>query len=128
MRIANYERPVNLLEIAQRSAKKPEEKKTGADSFKEMFSRELARDRNVAFSRHARQRLYSRGIELGDETLSRIADAIDKAGAKGSKETLILTDDSALVVSVENRTIVTALDREGLREGIVTSIDSAIIL
>ncbi|UCD18666.1 MAG: flagellar protein, partial [Candidatus Zixiibacteriota bacterium] len=30
--------------------------------------------------------------------------------------------------SVENRTIVTALHRDNLREGIVTSIDSAIIL
>jgi flagellar operon protein len=93
-----------------------------------MFSTELAANRGVQFSKHASQRLHSRGIELTDEDLSRIANAIDKAEGKGSRETLILTDDVALVVSIENRTVITAFDREHLREGVVTSIDSAVIL
>ena len=128
IKINNYTRPVDLLDIASRG-------KTGASigtsdksSFHDMFSAELASTRDVQFSKHASQRLHSRGIELTDEILGQIAGAIDKAEAKGSRETLILTEEAALVVSIENRTVITAIDRDNLREGVVTSIDSAVIL
>lgn len=127
-KIANYQRPVDLLEIAQRGNAPVRQKTDGQTSFKEMFSMEMADSRQVNFSKHASARLFSRGIELSDEQLSAISNAIDKAKEKGSKETLILTDEAALVVAVDNRTVVTAFDRENLREGIVTSIDSAVIL
>jgi flagellar operon protein len=122
-----YQHPVNLIEIAQRGKTAPKDK-AEPGSFKDMFSRELAQSRQITFSKHARQRLFSRDIELTDQTLHNIADAVDRAAAKGSRETLVLTDDAALVVSVTNRTVVTAFDRDNLREGIVTSIDSAVIL
>jgi flagellar operon protein len=131
-RINNYQRPVNLLQIAERRG--PNEAKTDSAtgekkaSFKEMFSREVAADRQVVFSKHASERLFSRGITLSTEQLNRLADAVDKANAKGSRETLVLTDEAALVVSVKNRTVITAFDRENLRDGVVTAIDSAVII
>jgi flagellar operon protein len=128
VRIANYQRPVELLDIAERGKQTSTAEKPDGDTFKEMFSRELAEDRSVMFSKHASQRLFSRNIELSAESLNKIADAIDKAAEKGSKETLILTDDAALVVSIKDRTVVTAFDRDHLREGVVTAIDSAVIL
>jgi flagellar operon protein len=128
VRINNYTRPVDLLEIARRGKPDPTSGSTGKASFKEMFSAELASGREIYFSKHASQRLHSRGIELTDDQMNRIADAVDKAGAKGSRETLILTDDAALVVSIPHRTVITAFDREHLREGVVTSIDSAVIV
>jgi flagellar operon protein len=88
----------------------------------------MASSRNIAFSRHAHERLYSRGLALSDESLNSIAGAIDRAGAKGSKETLILSDDAAFVVSVPNRTVITVFDRDNLSEGVVTDIDSAVII
>jgi flagellar operon protein len=127
-RVNCYQRPVNLIEIARRTSLPDTAQKVSSDSFKDMFSQELARSREVVFSKHAQQRLFSRGIRLSDETLNHIADAIDKARDKGARETLILADDTAFVVSVENRTVVTAFDREHLRQGIVTSIDSAVII
>ncbi|HUV31657.1 MAG TPA: TIGR02530 family flagellar biosynthesis protein [Acidobacteriota bacterium] len=128
MRISNYQRPVDLLEIAQRGPQPQPAEAPDGGSFKEMFSRELADSRSVQFSKHASQRLFSRNIELSAEQLNRIADAIDRAAHKHSKETLILTEEAALVVSVANRTVITAFDRENLRSGVVTSIDSAVIL
>jgi flagellar operon protein len=128
VKISNYQRPVDLLEIAKRGKPEAAAAKSGQTSFKEMFSLELSGGRDVTFSKHASQRLHSRGIELSDEQLTKVADAVDKAAAKGSKETLVLTDDAALVVSVVNRTVITAFDREHLREGVVTSIDSAVII
>jgi flagellar operon protein len=127
MRISNYQRPVNLIEIASRG-KTAEAGKAGEKSFKDMFSRELADSRQISFSKHANERLHSRGIELSEQTVNAIADAIDKAELKGSKETLVLSDEAAFVVSVKNRTVITAFDRDNLREGVVTSIDSAVII
>jgi len=128
VKINNYTRPVDLLEIAQRGKAATSADQASRRSFREMFSAELASNRDVTFSKHASQRLHSRGLELSDEQLGRIADAVDKAAARGSRETLVLTDDAALVVSVENRTVITAFDREQLREGVVTAIDSAVII
>ena len=128
VKINNYTRPVDLLEIADRGRGKNAGRAGESGSFRELFSAELADSREVTFSKHASQRLYSRGIELSADQLNRIAEAVDKAAAKGSRETLILTDEAALVVSVDNRTVITAFDRDNLREGVVTSIDSAVIL
>jgi len=127
-RISNYQRPVDLLKIAERRTTPETTRETKESSFKDMFSKELAADRQVSFSKHASERLFSRGITLSPEKLNRLADAIDKAAAKGSKETLVLTDEAAMVVSVKNRTVITAFDRENLRDGVVTSIDSAVII
>ncbi len=127
-RISGYQRPVDLIEIAQRTQATKQQQRASGSSFKEMFSSEMAQSRNIAFSRHAHERLYSRGLTLSDESLKSIAGAIDKADAKGSKETLILSDDAAYVVSVPNRTVITVFDRDNLREGVVTAIDSAVII
>lgn len=127
VKITAYQQPVNLIEIANRGKAQPTTEKSG-DSFKEMFSRELASDRAVTVSKHASERLYSRNMQLSDDRLQQIAGALDKAEGKGSRETLILFDDLALVASVKNRTIITAFDRDNLKEGVVTSIDSAVIL
>ena len=126
--VTNFQRPVDLLEIARRSKKQPKADEPTQGTFKDMFSRELAGTQELSFSKHAQARLFSRGIELSDELLSDIGTAVDKAQAKGSRETLVLTEEVALVVSVENRTVITAFDRENLRDGVVTSIDSAVIL
>jgi len=127
LRISAYQQPVNLLEIANRGKAAAS---TGPDqaSFKEMFSSELAGNRQVTFSKHASQRLHSREISLNNQQLNQIAGALDKAAARGSRETLVLMDDLALVASVENRTVITAFDRDQLKDGVVTSIDSAVIL
>ena len=128
VKISNYQRPVDLLEIARRNRNSENVRQPDKETFQEMFSRELAENRSLQFSKHASQRLFSRDIRLNDEQMNKIADAVDKAAEKGSKETLILTEDVALVVAVRNRTVVTAFDRENLRDGVVTSIDSAVIL
>jgi len=53
---------------------------------------------------------------------------VSKAAAKGARESLILLDDKAFVVSVRNRTVITAVDGEHLKENVFTNIDSAVIV
>ena len=55
--------PVELLEIARRGQTTRSDK-TAKSDFKDMFSAELAGNREVSFSKHASERLFSRGIEL----------------------------------------------------------------
>ena len=128
MRISNYQRPINLIEIASRNKAEVKNEKADNSSFKEMFSQELAERREISFSKHAHERLFSRGITLSEDKINQLADAVDKAEVKGSKETLILSEDAAFVVSVKNRTVITAFDKDHLKQGVVTSIDSAVII
>lgn len=83
---------------------------------------------SVRFSAHAQARLQSRHIELDAEALRRVENAVDKAAQKGSRESLLLMDDVALIVSVRNRTVITAIDKENLKENVFTNIDSAVVL
>jgi flagellar operon protein len=127
-RITAYQRPVNLLEIAQRNSTPAKGSAPSSESFQSVMSQQLGSSRPVQMSKHASERLFSRGINISDDRMQQVSQALDKAEDKGSRETLILFDDMALVASVKNRTIITAFDRDKLREGVVTSIDSAVIL
>src|SRR5262245_24100682 len=79
-------------------------------------------------SGHAQTRMQSRNIELGQAEWNRVMDGVDRAAAKGAKESLVLVDNAALVVSIKNRTVITAVDQEHLKENVFTNIDSAVIV
>jgi flagellar operon protein len=93
-------------------------------SFQDVLDGEL---RAVKFSKHAQQRLDSRNIQLDQTDVQRIQQAVDRAEQKGSEDSLVLLRDLAFVVSVKNRTVVTAMDGEKLKENVFTNIDSAVI-
>jgi len=96
---------------------------TGQESFKNVLE-----DKLLKFSGHASKRLEQRGIEFNPEQLRKIGSAIDKAAAKGSKESLVLMQDLALIVNVRNRTVVTAVDGGSMKDNVFTQIDSAVIV
>jgi flagellar operon protein len=79
-------------------------------------------------SGHAQTRLQSRGIELSQDAWDRVTAGVDRAAAKGAKESLVMVDDVALVVSVRNRTVITAVDKAHLKDNVFTNIDSAMIV
>lgn len=82
----------------------------------------------LKFSAHAQTRMNSRGIELSPDEMVKLKEAVDRAGAKGSRESLILTDKAAFVVSVRNGTVITAVDRESMKENVFTNIDSTVMI
>ncbi|MCI3919020.1 flagellar biosynthesis protein [Paenibacillus sp. TRM 82003] len=102
----------------QRNATTP----TG-DSFRNILDKQF-----VKFSHHAEQRLAQRGIRLEPEQLQRIGGAIDKAAAKGSKDSLVLFQDLAFIVNVKNRTVVTAMDGAAMNDHVFTQIDSTVLV
>jgi flagellar operon protein len=81
----------------------------------------------VQFSNHAVQRLERRGIAVEPGTLQRLDDAVGRADAKGARDAVVFVDGTAFVVSVRNKTVITAVDREHMRDHVFTNIDSAVI-
>ena len=131
LKISGYQN-VNLPEKVQRpmapSKTDGTAGKGNAVDFRSTLDKALDKSKGVNFSAHARARLHSRGVQITEAKLDALSDAIDKADAKGARESLILSDEAAYVVSVKNRTIITAFDRDNLRDGVFTSIDSAVVL
>lgn len=91
--------------------------------FGSIFKEELEK---VKFSSHALKRLESRNIQLGDEEISKIQTAVEKAELKGSRDSLVLMDNTALIVNIPNKTVVTAMAVGEGNENIFTNIDSVV--
>lgn len=92
-------------------------------SFDSIFKEELEK---IKFSNHALKRLESRNIQLGEEEIAKIQDAVEKAESKGSRDSLILMNKTAFIVNIPNRTVVTAIEVENSNENVFTNIDSVV--
>ena len=86
-----------------------------------------ARRIGVQFSNHAVQRLQRRNISVEPGTLQRLDDAVRRADGKGARDAVVFVDGTAFVVSVRNKTVITAVDRDHMRDHVFTNIDSAVI-
>ena len=99
---------------------------TAGGGFQQILNQSLS---GVKFSQHAAQRMQSRNISLDPIQMGQLQGAVDKAAQKGSRESLILmNNDLAFVVSVKNRTVITAMDGSSIRDNVFTNIDSAVIV
>jgi flagellar operon protein len=107
---------------AARPASKP-----ASGAFGDVLAGKLVEAGPLKFSGHALDRIQRRGIDVGATELARLQDGVARAAAKGGRESLVLVDGTAFVVSVPNRTVITAVDREHMREQVFTNIDSAVI-
>ncbi|QQS35483.1 MAG: flagellar protein [Ignavibacteriales bacterium] len=94
-----------------------------AVSFDSIFQQELEK---IKFSNHALKRLESRNITLGSEELNKINSAVQKAEQKGSKDSLVMMQDTAFIINIPNRTVVTALPVGESNENVFTNIDSVV--
>lgn len=94
-------------------------------SFDKVLEQQLT---GLKFSQHALQRLQSRNIQLSPADLDKLSGAVDQAAQKGSNDSLILMNNLALVVSVKNRTVITAMDGASMKSNVFTNIDSAVIV
>jgi flagellar operon protein len=92
------------------------------------FADELQRSSGgVQFSKHAAERVQRRGIAEDPQTVERLEKGVDMAAAKGSRAAVVLVDQNAYVVAVQNRTVITALDQAHMSNHVFTNIDSAVI-
>jgi flagellar operon protein len=93
-------------------------------AFGEVLAQRTA---GVQFSGHALQRIERRQIDVSPQTLVRLQEGVTRAAGKGARESVVLVDGTAFVVSVKNRTVITAVDPGHMRDHVFTNIDSAVI-
>lgn len=82
----------------------------------------------LKFSNHAIERMRSRGVNFTPEQMGKLESAVKKAAEKGGRDSLVLMNDTAVIVSVKNNTVVTVVDKASLKENVFTNIDSTIVI
>ncbi len=107
MRINQHSYQTSLQPIVPKQTKNFEETLTSTD---------------LKVSNHARKRLEQRGYALEQQDMTTLNTAVNELEEKGSEQSLLLYKDLALIASVRNRTIITALNPDELDT--VTNIDS----
>ncbi|MCH8927765.1 MAG: flagellar protein [Candidatus Marinimicrobia bacterium] len=120
---SNLTRKVSSIGNQLNKPKLPIDKPEGIESFSNVLRREV----DLKFSSHAINRLKDRQIILDPSEMQRLKNAVNIADLKGSKDALVLLNNNAFIVSVNNRTVVTALNNDENKGRVFTNIDSAII-
>jgi len=82
----------------------------------------------LKFSAHALNRIKDRSISMDQALRDKLEKAVETASQKGSKESLILSDNAAFIVSVKNKTVITVLDRSQMNGNVFTNIDSTVVI
>ena len=94
-------------------------------TFQTFFKESLqtrASSTEMKISNHAQKRMEERGIQLNQSDLTTIEGAVEELNQKGSKNSLIVYKDMALIASINNRTIITAMNTSEMET--ITNIDS----
>ncbi|MGP1570036.1 MAG: TIGR02530 family flagellar biosynthesis protein [Eubacteriales bacterium] len=106
--------------------------KIGADFgtlLKEQLDKNSGIDKDgVQFSKHAKERVTQRGIELTPKLMQDLNTAVDKASKKGAKDIVVFDMLNAFIVNVPNKTVVTTMSGSEMRDNVFTNIDAAVIL
>ncbi len=118
---------------ASESSKAPQDQQKNAldriDGANTGLSRDLSQVKEpLKFSAHATQRLKDRNISIDPEMMGKLSRAVDQAEAYGLEDALVLSDKAAFIVSVKNKTVVTALERGAVSGNVFTNIDGAVIV
>ena len=101
---------------------------TGSTSFQDILQEKLQGSSNVNFSRHAVKRAADHGISLSQDSLNRLDEGVRLAGEKNLDDTLILVGDTAFVVNVPNKTVITAMNKDEMQGNVFTNINGTVII
>lgn len=115
--------PARTAQI-QTSSQKAQNTKT---SFSSILSDALDSTQTVKFSKHAQTRLESRNIALNESDIEKLEGAVDAVSQKGVQDSLVLMNGLAFIVSVPDRTVVTAMPVSEASSNVFTNIDGAVI-
>jgi flagellar operon protein len=107
-------------------SKTSDNKLSNSPSFQDVLSSKLHKTQGFTISNHAAERM--RGLNLSEKDMQKLDEGINKAKEKGCKQSVILYRDVAFVASIENRTIITAVQKERAKENVFTNVDSVIFL
>ena len=116
------------VEQTGRSSSTPFAPTRAEGGFSRVLDEVLESSPTVRFSRHAEERIRSRGIQITPHELDRLNQAVRIAEARGAKDSLVVSGPLSYVVDVPGRTVVTALYGDQARGHVFTNIDSAVVI
>ncbi len=96
-------------------------------SFEDVLNQVKGQE-ELKFSKHAISRLKERDIQLTNEEVGKISEAVKQAENKGIRDALILMDDKVFIANVKSKTIITAAAENQLKDNVFTNIDGAVII
>ena len=103
--------------------------KANETKFAETFRQTLGKsNQSLAISKHAQMRMQQRAIHIDHEMWKSIEQKVIQAKGMGVKDSLVLLDEAALIVSAKNNVVVTAMSREEASAQIFTNINGTIIM
>lgn len=85
-------------------------------------------NQKLIVSKHAQSRMNQRNINIDAATWNKIESQLKQARKMGVSESLVITDQAALVISAKNNTVITAMDREEASSQIFTNINGTILI
>ena len=97
------------------------------ESFSDLMEKKI-NEENLKFSKHAQMRIEERGIKVSEKLLNDLDHAVERARAKGAKDTVIIGNEGIFLVNVPNNTVVTTMTQKEMKENVFTNIDSAILI
>lgn len=118
----------SLLHVQQNKRVTKKETSGTTSSFHQLLQKTINQSTPLKLSKHATERMESRGIQFSKDTWTTIEKKVNEAKQKGVKESLVITDDAALIVSAKNNTVITALHRAEAESQIFTNINGTIII
>lgn len=121
--------PVNLQRLQSQPQLRPGQltRAVPKQSFAEQLNSALA-PAPLKISKHASARLTERNITISEAEWARVTDKVNEAKAKGIRDSLVLMEQAALIVSAKNSTVITAMDRTEAKDQLFTNIDGTIVL
>ncbi|MCK5145290.1 hypothetical protein KAR48_00965 [bacterium] len=97
-------------------------------AFHDVLAQQIQEQKDLQFSTHAMERIRMRGLPLSVHEMQRLKTGVNQIAEKGGRESVVLMDNTAFIVSVKNHTVITAIGGEQMKNNVFTNIDSAVIV
>ena len=123
--------PAASLEVQhkiRRPGQPSEKQAAGRINFHDVLENKLVTNKGLQFSAHAARRIEERQVGLSPQVLSRLDNGVRQVSEKGSRSSLIFVDETAYIISVKNKTVVTAVNKADAVNNVFTNIDSVAIV
>lgn len=99
---------------------------TNGKSFKDVLNDTLDKNSGYTLSKHAAERMNEIGFSEND--MENIEKGFKLAEEKGAKNSVMVYKNVALIASIENKTVITAVDKDRAESNVFTNVDSVVLL
>ncbi|WP_285766600.1 TIGR02530 family flagellar biosynthesis protein [Peribacillus sp. SI8-4] len=118
----------NPAQILAQSKVSLRQKQIIQQGFQHHFQAAVSPIERLTISKHAQMRMDERNIQIAPQTWGEIEAKAYEAKKMGVTESLVITDNAALIISTKNNKVITVMGRNEASSQIFTNINGTIIL